>query len=222
MQIIRKNFGLKVLALVIAITGWAYFHVANHPAAAAEQLSVPITAANLPVGLVARYTVKEALVTVAAPQPKDPPIRPEEVKAVLDLAYKVPGVYNVPIQLVAPNVVVQSLTPGSVSLTIEQLEQRGYPLALHYVGTTQSQIVVSSAQTTPSAVIVRGPTSALTQVAAVRLDMPLAQSPTLMDSMLRPIPVDAQGREVQGVDVAPDLVRVRAEFVKGTGVPKKP
>jgi YbbR domain-containing protein len=223
-QIIRKNFGLKILALAIAITGWAYFRVANNPAIAArydQQLSVPITVANLPVGLVARYVEKEAVVTVAA-QRGAPPIRPDEIKAVLDLAYKGPGVYSVPIQMVAPNIVVQSLSPGSVSLTIERVEQRGFPLTLYYTGSPASQIVISKAATMPNSVIVRGATSELTQVTAVRLDVPLAQTPAQLDSMFRPIPVDSLGREVQGVDVAPDLVRVQAQFVKGTGVSKKP
>ncbi len=45
-QIIRKNFGLKVLALTLAIVGWAYFRYATNPIVAAarfdQQISVPI------------------------------------------------------------------------------------------------------------------------------------------------------------------------------------
>jgi len=32
MEIIRKNFGLKLLALILAIIGWAYFRLAANPA----------------------------------------------------------------------------------------------------------------------------------------------------------------------------------------------
>ncbi|HEY5339470.1 MAG TPA: hypothetical protein VIK27_00460, partial [Candidatus Aquilonibacter sp.] len=69
MQIIRKNFGLKLLSLVLAIVGWAYFRYAGNPVIAArfdQQLSVPIVVANLPVGYIAHYNDKEAIVTVAA------------------------------------------------------------------------------------------------------------------------------------------------------------
>jgi hypothetical protein len=36
MQIIRKNFGLKLLSFTIAIVGWAYIRFAGNPAIAAH------------------------------------------------------------------------------------------------------------------------------------------------------------------------------------------
>lgn len=36
MQIIRKNFGLKLLSVAIAIVGWAYIRFAGNPAIAAH------------------------------------------------------------------------------------------------------------------------------------------------------------------------------------------
>jgi len=221
-QIIRKNFGLKVLSLVLAITGWAYFRFASNPVFAArfdQQVSVPITTANLPVGYIAHFGEKEAVVTVAT-QRGEPPVKPDEIRAVLDLAFKAPGVYNIPVQLVAPNVVVKSLTPASVSLTIERIEQRGYPLAIHYVGQPQSGIVVSDAAMTPNVVAVRGPSTQLADVAAVRLDVPFTTSPSLYDAMVRAVPVDSLGQEITGLTVAPDLVRVQVRFVKAAGASK--
>ncbi len=224
MQIIRKNFGLKVLSLALAVVGWAYFRFAQNPAIAArfdQQISVPITTTNLPVAYFAHFTDKEAVVTIATRR-GEPPIKPDEIKAYLDLGFKPPGVYNLPVQLVAPNVVVQSLSPASVSLTIERIEQRSFPLAIHYMGQTQSQIVVNGAQMTPNVVTVHGPSGVLSQVTAVRIDIPFASSPVAFDSMIRPVPVDSLGAEVPGLTVAPDLVRVQAQFVKGTGATTKP
>jgi hypothetical protein len=223
-QIIRKNFGLKVLSLALAIVGWAYFRFASNPVIAArfdQQISVPIVTTNLPVGYVAHFTDKEAVVTIASRRGEQP-IKPDQIKAVIDLGFKPPGVYNLPVELVSPNVVVQSLTPASVSLTIERIEQRSYPLAIHYVGQTQNQIVVSSEQTTPANVVVHGPSGVLSQVTAVRIDIPFATSAEAFDSMVRAVPVDSLGQEVSGLTVAPDLVRVQAQFVKGTGASAKP
>lgn len=224
MQIIRKNFALKILALTLAIVGWAYFRFAANPIFAArfdQQLSVPITAANLPVGLIAHFTDKEAVVTIGNDR-GSPPIKPDEIKAVLDLSGKGAGVYNVPVQLVAPDVAVQSLSPASVTLTIEKIEARAYPLAIHYVGDQTSGIVVTAATMSPEEVTVHGPSGLLTQVAAVRVDVPLAQSPSALDAMVRAVPVNAQGQEIGSLEVAPDLVRVRVQFVKGTGAGKQP
>ena len=222
MQIIRKNFGLKVLSLAIAIVGWAYFRFAANPVIAArfdQQISVPIVAVNLPVGYIAHLTDKEAVVTVATRR-GEAPIKPEEVKAVLDLTNKTSGVYNVPVELVAPHIVVQSLTPASVSLTIEKIEQRAYPLALHYVGNAQS-VVVGDARLTPEVTMVHGPTSLLSQVTSLRVDVPLLSVPQTYDAMVRPVPVNSLGQEIAGLEVAPDLVRVQIHFVAGTGAKTK-
>ncbi len=224
MQIIRKNFGLKILSLALAIVGWAYFRFAANPVIAArfdQQISVPIVTENLAVGYVAHFTEKEAVVSIATKR-GEPAIKPDEIKAVLDLSNKDAGAYNVPVQLVAPNVEVQSLSPASISLTIERIEDRSFPLSLHYAGAQSSPVVVSDARTVPVAVSVRGPTSALAEITDVRLDVAIPPGPRLLDAMVRPVPVNSFGEEIAGVDVTPDLVRVRIRFVSGTGVPKKP
>jgi hypothetical protein len=122
LEIIRKNFGLKVLSLALAVVGWAYFRFQSNPSLLTrfdQQLSVPIVAANLPAGLLAHYAEKEAIVTVSVKR-GEAPIKPGDVKAMLDLSDKSPGAYNVPVQLVAPTVIVESLRPATVSVTIEK------------------------------------------------------------------------------------------------------
>jgi hypothetical protein len=121
-QIIRKNFGLKVISLVLAIIGWAYFRYSTNPVLAArfdQQFSIPIATSNLPVGFTARFAEREALITVVTHR-GDPAVNPAEIRAQLDLNGKGPGTYAVPVELMAPNVVVQSLSPASVSVTIER------------------------------------------------------------------------------------------------------
>jgi YbbR domain-containing protein len=225
LQIIRKNFALKLLAVSIALVGWAYFRFAANPIVAAarfaQQISVPISAVNLPVGYVAHFTDREAVVTVET-RHGEPAIKPDEIKAVLDLANKGAGVYNVPVALVAPEIAVQSLSPASVTLTVEKIESRPFPVALHYVGGVAGTTVVSDAQLHPGSVAVQGPTTLLSQVAAVHVDVALPSQPKAFDDMVRPVPVNSLGTEVAGLDVTPDLVRVQMRFVAGSGSAAKP
>lgn len=214
LQIIRHNFGLKAVSLALAIIGWGYFRFANNPVIAArfsQQVSVPITLANTPAGTLVHYTDKQAVVTVETKR-GEAPIKPEEIKAVLDLAARTPGIYNVPVQLVAPNVAVQSLSPASVTLTIEKIDQRTMPLSVHYVTNAQLNVVVGHLALTPRVATIHGPSSSLQTLAAVRIDVPLSANASGLDVMVRPMAVDAQGREIAGVQVVPNLVRVQAEF----------
>jgi YbbR domain-containing protein len=216
-EIVRKNFALKVLALALAIVGWAYFRLAGNPIVATtqlQQLSVPVTAVNLPLGLVARFGDHQAVVTVET-KPGQAPVKPEEIKAVLNLADKAAGVYNVPVQLVAPDVAVQSLSPASVTLTVEKVEVKTFPITVHYVG-QQPGIVVTYSAIGPDAAVVRAPTSLLTQVASVRAEIAMPDDPKSIDEMVRPIAVDAGGAPLPVLAVSPNLVRVQARFVAGT------
>lgn len=217
LSIVRRNFSLKLLSLAIAIVGWAYFRFTNNPFVAGrfdQQVTVPISAVNLMQGYIARFGDKEAVVTVD-PKPGDPPIKPEEMKAVLDLSNRSAGVYNVPVQLVAPNVNVQSLSPASVTLTVERLESRAFAVALHYEGL--SNVVVSSYSLSPNAVTVRGPSSEVAQVAAVRVDLPLSAAKPALDEMIRPVAVTSSGDEIRDLQVTPNLVRIQATFLPAQG-----
>lgn len=122
MQIIRKNFGLKVIALALAIIGWAYFRYSTNPVLAArfdQQFSIPIATSNLPEGYTAHFAAREAVITVVTHR-GEPAVNPADIKAQLDLSGRGPGTYAVPVELIAPNVVVQSLSPASVSVTIDR------------------------------------------------------------------------------------------------------
>jgi YbbR domain-containing protein len=217
---IRRNFGLKAIAVFLAIIGWAYFRFANNGELAArfdQQLSVPIAAVNVPAGYIARFPDKLAVVTIE-PQRGQPPVKPDEVKAVVDLSNRAAGVYNVPVQLVAPNVAVQSLSPASVTLTIEKIDQKTLPVAMYYG--TQGDVVVTHFTVTPSSVTVRGPESDLAQVATVRINMPLSSAQPSFDEMIRPMAVNSNGDEIHDVQVAPNLVRVQAKLLPASGSPK--
>lgn len=217
---IQRNFGLKLLSVFLAILGWAYFRFAGNPLITArfdQQISVPITAVNVPPGYIARFPDKVASVTVE-PQRGQPPVKADEVKAVVDLSNRSPGVYNVPIQLVAPNVAVQSLSPASVTLTIEKINQKTFPVAMYYG--SQGNVVVSRFTVTPPSVTVRGPDSELSQVATVRINMPLNSSQASFDEMIRPIAVNSSGAEIGDVQVVPNLVRVQAKLLPATGAGK--
>jgi YbbR domain-containing protein len=222
LEIVRKNFSLKLLAVALAILGWAYFRVAGNSsfgAAQSAQLSVPIAAINLPLGYVAHFTEREAVVTVETKR-GEPAIKPEDIKAVLDLANKGAGVYTIPVSLVAPEVVVQSLSPASVTLTVEKIEERSFPVTVHYVGAQTSGIVASNAVVLPSAALVRGQTSLLAQISALQVDIAMPSTPKAVDEMVRPIPVDSSGTELAGLSVAPNLVRVQTHFVAASGPSK--
>lgn len=211
---VRNNLGLKVLALAVAIGAWGYFRFAANPAIAAhfdQQLSVPIVTSGLGVDEIARFADKQALVTIVSPRGASTPIRPDDLRAVLNLAGRGPGVYSVTVTVIAPHLEVRSVAPASETLQIETIDGRQLPVAIRYTG-DQHGLVTSTVRVEPETATVRGATSDLARVTSLRVEVPFPAGPERVDSMLRAVPIDARGDEVAGVSVAPNLVRIRAAF----------
>ncbi len=219
LSIVRRNFPLKAFAFVLAVVAWAYFRFSASPGITArfdQQLSVPIVVTGLRPGFVAHYTDKFAVVTIDATR-NATPIKPDQVEAVLNLAANPdPGVFNVPVQIIAPNLEIQSLAPASVTLSLDRLAERTVPIAIVYAGDGKN-IVVDAAAINPSLVTIRGIATDLAKVQAVRVQIGLPNKPTIVDAMIRPQAINAAGEDVGTVEVSPNLVRVRARFVPSTG-----
>jgi YbbR domain-containing protein len=211
---LQNNLGLKAISLAIAIAAWAYLRLAPNPIVAAhfvQQISVPITTTGLRPDYVARYTEKQAVVEVVVPR-TGPAIRPDDLRAVLDLESRGSGVYNVPIKVIAPKLEVRSLAPASVTLSLEKIEERSLPLVVHYVGDLHRNVVVANISFDPATAILRAPSSELAHVSGVRVDITLPATPSSFDGMVRPVAIDQRGSELGGIAIAPNLVRVRALF----------
>jgi hypothetical protein len=212
---LRNNLPLKLLSLAIAVLGWTYLRLTPNPVIAArfvQQVTVPIATTGLRVDEIARFSEREAVVAVDVPR-AGAPLRPEMLRAVLNLEGREPGVYNVPVDVIAPKLEIKSLSPASVTLSIERIEARTVPVTVHYVGDARRGVVVGRVGVSPLAVTLRASTSDLRRVANVRVDVPLPTAPVTFDSMLRPIATDDRGVEIGNVAVAPNLLRVTATFV---------
>ena len=207
-----------MLSLAIALFGWAYLRLTPNPVIAArfvQQVSVPIATTGLPASEIAHFTERVAVISIDVPR-AGPEIRPEMVRAVLNLEGREPGVYNVPVEVIAPKLEIKSLAPASVTLSVERIEERSIPVAVRYTGDAHRGVVVGAISLEPPTVVLRAPTSELRRVANVRVDVPLATAPATLDAMVRPVVIDERGIEIGGIAFSPNLTRVRARFVAAT------
>jgi YbbR domain-containing protein len=212
---IRHNAGLKLLSLALAVAAWAYLHVVN-PAIAArfdQQMSVPIVVTSLPGDETARFNDKRVLVTIATSRDANLTVRPDELRAVLNVAGRGPGVYSVPISIVGPKLDVKAVSPSSVTLEVVRVDARRVPVSVRYGGDPRGAVVVDNARVTPPTVLIRGANDELARIVSARVDVPFPAQPQAVDAMQRAVPVTARGDEVSGVVPAPNFVRVRVRFV---------
>lgn len=213
---LRNNLGLKILSLIIALSAWAYLRLTPNPVIAtarfAQQISVPLVTTGLGADEISRFTEKEAVVEVEVPR-DGTTIKPDMVQAVLNLDGRVPGIYNVPVEVIAPKLDIKSLSPATVTLAIERIEERQIPVSIHYSGTLRPNVVVQGSGVLPATATLRAATSDLESVAGIRVDVPFPGTPETFDAMVRPVATDRHGVELPNLSVTPNLIRVRARFV---------
>lgn len=218
LNLLRNNFGLKVLSVALACAAWGYFHLAAAPGTTArfdQTMSIPIVVTGLRTGYQVRYADKVATVVIEVPRNGNA-VKNDQVQAVLDVSDLAdPGFHNVPVKIVSPDVAVKSLSPASVTLSLDRLEERIVPVSFDYIGDRRG-IVVESSEVDPSTTTIRGVAADLARVTGVRAGITIPAKPQQFDAMIRPTPVDAHGSEVQNVQVSPNLVRVRARFISPT------
>ena len=222
LNLVRNNFTLKVVSVCLALAAWGYFHLAAAPGTTArfdQTLAVPIVVTGLKPGYQARYVEKVATVVIEVPR-NGTVVKPDQVQAVLDVGDLVdPGFHNVQVKIVSPDVAIKSLSPASVTLELDRLEEHSVPVSFDYVGDRRG-VVVESAEINPPTTTIRGVATDLARVTGVRVEIPIPAKPQQFDAMIRPTPIDARGSEIAGVQVSPNLVRVRARFVSATSPTK--
>ncbi|MBV8602409.1 MAG: hypothetical protein JO359_12675 [Candidatus Eremiobacteraeota bacterium] len=150
--------------------------------------------------------------TVVPPRSGEP-IKPDQVKAVLNLEQRSGGVYSIPIRIIAPDIEINAISPSSVTLTIDQLVDHTFPLAVTYSGVPEG-IVVSNVQVDPKTITVRGTATDLAKIQAIRVDIPVGTVSATFDEMVRPS-ANAPGVDPSTLVLSPNLVRVRAVFSRG-------
>jgi len=218
LNLVRNNFTLKVVSVGLALAAWGYFHLAAAPGTTArfdQTLAVPIVVTGLKPGYQARYVEKVATVVIEVPR-NGTAVKPDQVQAVLDVGDLVdPGFHNVPVKIVSPDVAIKSLSPASVTLALDRLDERSVPVSFDYVGDRRG-VVVESAEVNPPTTTIRGVATDLASVTGVRVQIQIPSKPQQLDEMVRPAPTDMHGNEVTNVQVSPNLVRVRTRFVPAT------
>jgi hypothetical protein len=104
---------------------------------------------------------------------------------------------------------------GPLARTDEKLVARSFAIGVNYVG-RQNDLVVSSVEVSPHQVEVRGSEPAIGHIEAIRVPVPFPSEPSTYDAMVVP-EVSGPGADPGAVTISPNLVRVQAVFVHGSG-----
>lgn len=204
----KKNLSLKIISLVLALFLWFVVHFGElNPEAAAgtKHLELPLIFQNLSSKVQVLSAPSEIFATVEGPRKKLNKLSPSDFKAYVDLQGKKGGDYqNLPIHLASPpGFMVKRISPLRVKVILDTVIQKKVPVLWNAQEINTHHII----QIAPSQVIVKGASLRINEVEDAQVQIPTPwhnHTPVI----LTPVPTDALGRIVPGVQIIPPFVEV--------------
>ena len=208
------NLSVLILSFTLALVVWVSAVTASDPNVERTR-TVPIEIVGQePATLLVGGIPTQSRVTLRAPNSVlDRMVNLENaVRTWIDLTGLGDGSHVVPVQIYISEVFrpVQliSLSPESVTVTLEELISKDFMVDLDIRGEPAVGYQAGIASRKPSVVTVTGPKSLISQVVAVGATLDISDADETIRVNLPLRAVDAQGESVPGVTITPDTVEV--------------
>ncbi|HSW63041.1 MAG TPA: CdaR family protein [Dissulfurispiraceae bacterium] len=168
----KKNIGLKILSVALAITLW--FYVSNR-GESETSVEAQIDFKNIPAGMeILRQSMRKATVNVQGYEQEIYRLRSTDVRVVVDLGSAKKG--ETMQSLVRENVVlprslkVLRIEPATIKVSLDETATRTLQVKPHITGTPERPFELKSATAKPSAVKIEGPRSEIEKISVLRTD----------------------------------------------------
>lgn len=216
-RLLRNNIAVKIFAFILAVTLWAYVAGdilrTNVPEITRTYRNVPLSWLNMGEQLEIMRIPGEVDVLLIGRSDILEAITPQNIKAFVDLRDLGEGRHQLaPNADVPRGVRILSFNPQHVVVELEVVESPQMPVSLDILGSPADGFVMGEPRILPNAVFVRGPRSILENVSRVRAVVNIEGATSDRIQMVPVMPVDAGGREVEGVRVNPSMIEVLIPF----------
>jgi len=202
--LIRRNFGLKVASVVIAIGLWFTFNYLTESQAYSTTLELPLALHGVSAGLVAESNVQTVTVELAGPRSVLEKLVPEDFAAYVDCSGKDAGTQSLGISVDGPeNDKIRSVSPATAVVVLDRFGYRTVPVV-----SSDADLGAVAMDIEPKTVVITGGETALAHVVAARVSIEGASASKPVTVTVKPVAVDADFAIVAGVAVAPPTVRV--------------
>ena len=172
-EAVRRNLGLRIISLALAVGLWIFVNVAQH--GQTKSFDVPISYRRLPAGfLITNPHTDIVKIEVSGPHGLLSLIEPNRLAVSLPLSrvaigqasFKIgPDSFNVPRQTT-----VTSIWPSQIVLDIDRLATREAPVHLTLTGRVANGYRIESTEITPQTIELRGPTREIGRIDQIDTD----------------------------------------------------
>jgi YbbR domain-containing protein len=195
------------LSLVLALTIWLIAVNQENPLVVQElETPLPLTIVGLQEGMevVQDLSTESVTLELRAPRSSWDNMRDGDFRAILDLTELEPGEHDVSVRVTRrdPQVTVLDVQRQEYTVTIDRRAEKEIPVQIEIMDGAAFGYEWLQPLYTPMTVTVHGPESQVEQVVRARAEIYLRSAKSQVERTQQLIPVDAQNREVDRVEVA--------------------
>ena len=209
------NLTAKIVALLAACVLWVFVMNDQNPATESG-FSVSLVTLNVPAEARVDQSAESVRIKLRAPRSVLAEMRTEELKAFVDLAGLEPGIHPLHVHTVVPQgMEIVSVTPDTVTFTIDPIIQKRMPLRLVRVGAPPAGMTVASIEPDTRMVTIVGPQSVIKNVSEVVGTVAIPNTATGdLDIDVSLSPVDEDGEHIEDVRVVPKVISAHVSFAR--------
>ncbi|HWR40811.1 MAG TPA: CdaR family protein [Patescibacteria group bacterium] len=205
---VERNLATKMLALVLAMILWLYVMNEQNPPIDAA-FTVPLEVRNVTTDFLVADAPESVRIKVRGPRNVIAGLQGQEIKSFIDLKGLNEGRHSVKVNAVLPtNLELAEISPDKVSLRLDISVSRRLPLTVKTAGTLVAGIRLDGMTPAVEEAVLEGPKTAMNQVDKVLVTVDLSGKAADFAMEERLLPVDQQGREVEGVIVKPARTKI--------------
>lgn len=205
-QIVRRNFGYKVVSLFFALLFWLWVSYQGTAATSGidQTLTIQVAAKGLPSNLV----VMSKMPAVKVRLQDNSDLNSNGLSAYVDLSGAVAGEqdYPVAIEVLSDNIKIAEVQPASVPLIIDVIQEKILGVAVNISGSPQAGFIAGNPIVKPAAVNVRGPSTLLNVLEKVTAELDISGAATAIQTTCPVSFRDQNGQPLYGPDPTVDVL----------------
>jgi len=205
-KIFRRNLGVKVISFLFAILFWLFvMNQGSTDKLIPEQtLTIPLVANGLPQNMVVMTQLPVVRVRL---QGINPSANIKDIYAQVDLSGGAPGERSYKINVNPPvGTKVMDVQPADIKLTLDTVQEKTVPVEAIVSGAAADGYQLGTTLVRPSAVNVRGPSSVLSTLTKVVVEISAAGANETIQ-LARPVSFrDKDGKPIFGPNLTVDIL----------------
>ncbi|MDO4605416.1 MAG: CdaR family protein [Helcococcus sp.] len=219
MEILKKNWKIKLLSLIIAIFMWSYIIASTNPSIPIRLTGVPIIyehTDNLSKNdlMIDTDTQKTVDITLIGQRNRIINITNSHVRVTADFQGLNEGLNNIRLNYAVPDGITIEDYQSSIDVNIEKIINREFPVEIQNAGNLPTDFVLESRQVIPNSITIRGPRSNIDKIAKVvtELDLSNLEGNININKDLKAI--DENGEMVENLTYGQDFANIIAVVYK--------